>query len=91
MMTPSRELPVRSLDGSVHAVRREEPLSLQSHQSGPRTNGTASSTSIPRAGQVLTGKQEHCELAVKLVAFISFTDYFPSRSETRAHIAASRL
>lgn len=61
MATPSYELPVRSLDSSVHTVCKEEPLPLQSHQSGPRANGTASSTSIPRAGQVLTGKQEHCE------------------------------
>ena len=51
---------MKSLDGLINTVGAEATSPPQSLPSRPTANGTASSNSLPRAGQILTGKQEHC-------------------------------
>ena len=71
--------PVKSLDGTVRPLggvsagqpTRNAELKAEL-ASRPKPNGKASSSGIPHAGQILTGKQEHCEWGAEIASFISF-------------------
>ena len=70
----SKDTPVKSLDGTIQplngslasAPKSSSNASLeQKLPSRPKPNRTVSSKkSLPRPGQILTGRQEHCQLSV---------------------------
>ena len=69
MVELSRELPVKALDGSVQPLDRAVSISPSPANNGStehdlpkrvKQSSMSSKISIPPAGQILTGKQEHC-------------------------------
>lgn len=73
MVELTKGTPVKALDGTVQPLGAAPNIILQPRNNGSteydlptrvKQSSTSSTNSVPQPGQILTGKQEHCESSV---------------------------